>query len=94
MTPEKIVSVIEIYERRLKTGGIPKRRMSIQRTFGNLSSAEALAHAYSLCDGAKEYAHDPEHQGKANRHLTAIQMCLSLANWYTLGELMEHNRPS
>lgn len=93
MTPQKILEVICMYEARLAAEGVPKKRISPGQSFGTCSSQEILAHAHYLCDTAKEYAQDPERQGKANRHLTALQMCLSFANWYTLEQLMEHNRP-
>lgn len=93
MTPEKIVSVIEQYEDRLRRNAVPKTRMDPRYSLAELSVAELLAHAHFLCDGAKEYARDPNRYGKANRHLASIQMCLSFANWYALEELMEHNRP-
>lgn len=93
MTPQKIVSLIESYEEFLALIRVPKIRMDQEKSFGSLSSGEILAHAHFLCDDAKKYATNPEQFGKANRHLTAIQMCLSFANIYTLGELMDHNRP-
>jgi len=94
MTPEKVVQVIEMYEERLSAEGIPKKRMDPRRTFGSLSAEEALAHAHYLCSGVKKYAQDPNRQRKTGSHLTSVQLCLSLANWYTLSELMDHNRPS
>lgn len=94
MTPEKIVSVLELYERRLIAEHVQKRRMPPALTVSDLGPSEVLAHVHYLIDGAKEYARDPEKIGKANRHLGAIQMLLSLADWYTLEELMAHNRPS
>jgi len=93
MTPEKIISVIEMYERRLHEEGILKGRIDPHRTFGDLTKSELLSHAYFLCDGVKIYAQDPEKRRKTGSHLTAIQMCLSFAGWYTLEELMDHNRP-
>ncbi|MEK7514623.1 MAG: hypothetical protein AAB587_02265 [Patescibacteria group bacterium] len=92
MKPEKIISVIEIYEKRLQTYEIPKERIDPKHTFASLSTEQILAHAHYLCDGAKEYARDPDKQGKVNRHLATIQMCLSFAGWYTLEDLMNHNR--
>ncbi len=91
MTPDKIVSIIEGYERRLNNEGVPKIRMNPNRTFASLSKEGCLAHAHFLCDGVKIYASDPERQRKAGSHLTAIQMCLSFAGWYTLEEIMNHN---
>lgn len=93
MTAEKIISIIEMYERALQKNNIPKIRMEPKRTFGSLSHEELLAHAHFLCDGVKEYALDPEKQRKTGSHLTALQMCLSFAGWYTLEDLRNHNRP-
>lgn len=93
MIPQKIISLIERYERELAELGIPKRRMDPSRTFASLSREEMLAHARYLCDGVKAYAQDPELLRKTGSHLTAVQMCLSFAGLYTLAELMEQNRP-
>jgi hypothetical protein len=93
MTPEKIISVIEMYEQRLREADIPKIRISPKLTFGSCSPAELLAHAHYLCGGVKAYARDPDKLRKTGSHLTAVQMCLSFANWYTLEELMSHNKP-
>lgn len=92
MTPRKILEVVSMYEKRLVAEGVPKKRISPGLSFGVCNTQELLAHAHYLCDGLKDYAQDPQRQGKANRHLTAIQMCLSFANWYTLAQLMEHIR--
>ena len=93
MKPGKTCSVIEMYEGRLQTNGVPKVRMDPKKTFKDLSIDELLAHAHYLCDGVKEYAHDPEKKRKAGSHLTSVQLCLSFAGWYTLEDLMNHNRP-
>ncbi len=92
MEPDVIVRVIELYEVRLRKANVPMTRMDPSRTFESLNRKERLAHAHFLCRGAKDYARDPMRQRKAGSHLTAIQMCLSFAGWYTLAELMEHNR--
>lgn len=94
MTPEKIISVIEMYEDRLNDNRIPKVRLDPKRTFQSATIPERLAHAHYLCDGVKEYAKNPEKQRKTGSHLTAVQMCLSFAGWYTLEDLMNHNRPA
>ena len=93
MNSEKIISVVEMYEKRLCKKGIPKIRMNPKRTFASLSKEEMLAHAHFLVDGVKEYAKDNNKQRKTGSHLTVIQMCLSFAGWYTLEDLMNHNRP-
>ena len=92
MSPEKIISVIEMYEKRLQEAGVPKIRIDPKKTFGSLTKDELLSHAHFICDGVKEYAKDPEKKRKTGSHLTAVQMCLSFAGWYTLEELMNHNR--
>lgn len=93
MTPRKMLSVVKMYEHHLNQEDIPKKQMDPGRTFKSLGDKELLSHAHFLIDDAKEYASDPKKQAKANRYLTAIQMCLSFAGWYTLEELMSHNRP-
>ena len=93
MKPEKIIAVLTMYEDRLCEEGIPKLRMDPSRTFKSLDDHEILAHAHFLIEGAKEYALNPEKRGKTGRHLASIQMCLSFAGWYTLQELMDHNKP-
>jgi hypothetical protein len=92
MSPEKVISVIEMYEKKLSQAGIPKTRMDPKRTFASLSRDEILTHAHFLTDGAKEYARRGNLR-KMGSHLTVIQMCLSFVGWYTLEQLMNHNRP-
>ncbi len=92
MKPEKVISIVEMYEERFRGVGIPKIRMDPKRTFSDLSKEEILAHAHFLTDGVKKHAR----AGKWRRmgsHLTAIQMCLSFAGWYTLQDIMDHNKP-
>lgn len=43
--------------------------------------------------GVKQYSAIPNKEGKTGRHLGSIQMCLSFAGWYSLEELMNHNKP-
>ncbi len=91
MTPEKIISLIEMYETLLKKRGVRKIRMDENRAFGSLKYHERLSHAHFLCDGVKEFIKDSK-ISKANRHLASIQMLLSFAGVFTLEELMNHNR--
>lgn len=88
----QIIKVVEMYEKRLAAAKIPKTAMDPNQTFGSLSQTEILAHAHHLIDGIKEFLKYPSKDGKTNRHLASIQMCLSFANWYTLEELKSHNR--
>ena len=93
MTPEKIISIIEMYEKQLSHARIPKIRMDPKRTFQSLTKEEILAHAHFLTDDVKTFAKNPEKQRKTGSHLSVIQMCLSFAGWYTLEDLMNHNKP-
>lgn len=90
MTPEKIISIIEEYEKML--ADVPKYRMHPSLAFNEIMHSEELLmmHAHYLCEGAKACVYSDF--GKANRHLTAIQMCLSFAGMFSLDELMNHNR--
>ena len=58
------------------------------------SSHEMLAHAHYLLDGIEVYARMRDKKGKTGRHLGSVQTLLWVAGWYTLGEIMEHNKPS
>jgi len=93
MTTEKIISIVEMYEERLQAAGVSKIRMDPSRMFASLSQDEILAHAHFLIDGVKEFVKQPGKEGKTGRHLASIQICLSFAGWYTLDDLMNHNRP-
>ena len=93
MTPEKIIAIVEMYEKQLYKAGVSKIRIDHKRTFASCNREEILAHAYYLIDGVKRYAVDSDKKRKTGSHLSAIQMCLSFAGWYTLEDLMNHNRP-
>ncbi len=56
VNPEKVISVIEMYQERLARENVPKIRMDPKRTFASLNNEEILAHSHFLTDGAKEYA--------------------------------------
>jgi hypothetical protein len=92
MTERKIQQVVAMYRARLRHHGIPEIRMDPKRTFKELTTEEALAHAHFLLKGVEAYAED-RREGKCGRHLGAVQMILSFAGWYTLEDLMQHNRP-
>ena len=92
MTPEKIRDVVTFYHSTLTQAGIQPQRINVHSSFGSVSQTALLAHAHYLCEGVLNM-NIAQHYGKANRHLTAVQMCLSFAQWYTLHELREHNRP-
>ena len=91
MTPEKIIAVARMYRERFEREGIPKERMDPKAFFD--STEEMLAHAHYLADTTEEHARNPETYGKANRHLASLQTLLWTAEWYTLDDLMNHNRP-
>jgi len=77
----------------LIAAGVIPQRIDIDHMFCDLSKSEQLAHAHYLIDAMDASAYYPEKWDKVNRHLTAIQMSLSNGGWFTLRDLMEHNRP-
>jgi len=79
------------YRSRFEHEGVPKVRMNPETLF--TSREEMLAHAHYLLDGVEEYARDSKRKGKTGRHLGSIQTLLWVAGWYTLAEIMEHNKP-
>ncbi len=94
MTPEKILAITNQYKECLSRQGIKPKRIDPSWYFKDCDQNELLAHAAYLCEGIKEFTHDPTKYGKANRHLAAIQMCLGFAGMYTLNQLVDHNRPT
>ena len=92
MTPEKILSVVQFYRERFEKEGIVTERMGTDEFF--YSHNQMLSHAYCLLDGVEKFISEGEGMlEKANKHLGSLQTLLWTAGWYTLGELMEHNRP-
>lgn len=94
MEVEKIKSIVEVYTLLLTAKGVVAEKIETNRTFGSCTQKETLSHAAYLCENIVKFVDNPEKLGKTNRHLTAIQMCLSFANLYTLEDLMSHNRPT
>lgn len=96
MTPEQVVTVVSTYAEKLAKAGVKKESMDPDLTLASLSSQQHLAHAYYLCDGVIKRAQinnaDWADGRKVGSHLTSIQYHLSLAGWYTLEELKDHNR--
>jgi len=80
-----------MYQNRFNTEGIPKKRMDTKKFFE--SKDEMLAHANYLLDGIREFAVRTDKIGKTGRHLGSVQTLLLVAEWYTLEDLMNHNRP-
>lgn len=94
MTPEKIREVVLAYQTQLTEMDVKPARIDPTRKFGECSADELLSHAAFACINTLKFIENPDKLGKANRHLTVIQMCMSFANIYTLEDLMNHNRPN
>ena len=94
MTPDKIRSVVITYQAELTERGITPQRIDTQKKFADYSEEEVLAHAAHLCCNIIDFLDDPAEWDKLNRHLGALQMCLSFAGCYSLDELRAHNRPT
>ena len=93
MMPTKILSIVDVYTLRLLESGVTAKRIDVRKSFAQLNTPETLAHALYLCENIRSFVHDTKKVGKSGRHLASIQMCLSFAGWYSLEEVMEHNRP-
>jgi hypothetical protein len=95
MDIHKITHILVEYKTTLENLGVQPKRITTKNTFREYKDdiPSLLSHSLYLVDGALVTAKDPEKYGKLNRHLTAIQMCLSFSGIYTLDELMAHNRP-
>lgn len=93
MTKDKILEVVAGYRMVFLYLEIPKVKMDPEKTLGELTSYERLAHAHWLLDGIEKFAKDPSKAGKTGRHLASVQMIFSFEGLYTLEELMNHNRP-
>lgn len=92
MTPEKIVRVVANYRNVLTAAGVKQKCIKKNHTLASCTRLEIIAHALYLIDQFPRI--DIERQfGKANRHLSAIQTCLSFAGYYSLDEIEQHNRP-
>lgn len=95
MNIHKITHILVEYKTTLENLGVRPIRILTRKTFREYSkdSDALLSHALYLVEGALVTAQDKDKYGKLNRHLTAIQMCLSFAGLYSLDELMTHNKP-
>lgn len=93
MTTEKIITVVEMYRKEFEKRGIPKKQMNPKRTFGSLSSGERLEHTHYLLDLIIEHIQRRSDEDKVNRLLASAQTLMSISDWYTLEDLMNHNRP-
>ncbi len=93
MTPEKILSVIANYKEKLQAEGAAPQRLSPKKSFGASSQNELANHAYYLTETVAEHIRNHKIE-KAHRHLGSLQTILSFLRWYSLEELMSHNRPA
>ena len=92
MEPEKIRSVVALYRTRFEAEGIPKKRMAVEQCCPK-TKEEMLAHAHYLLDGVDEFSRNPEKVGKTGRHLASVQTLLVVTGWYSLEDVMNHNKP-
>ena len=91
MTPRKILALVAAYRLRFEREGIPKRRMDVDSHFS--CPDEMPMHAHYLLDGIEENANNPDRWGEVNHQLGIVQTLLWVFGWYTLEDLMSHNRP-
>lgn len=94
METKKILEVVLLYRVRFEKESVPKQKMDPKKKLSELSKDEILAHAHYLLDGIEAYAKTLGEERKCGRHLGFMQALLSIAGWYSLEELMDHNRPA
>lgn len=94
MNTEKIKEVIDKYRQDLEHRQTYPVRMDITKCYVDLTQSQRLNHVHYLLDGLEAFYQDPEKKGKTGRHLGAIQAILCYEGFYSLEELMNHNRPN
>lgn len=93
MDMQTIVCATQQYRDTLDDSGIVPQRIDEHSRFADVSVNQLLQHARYLCDSVLDFAQHSDKTHKTNRHYAALQMCLSFAGWYTLGDIMNHSRP-
>lgn len=91
MTPEKVREVIAIYRAKFEQSGIEKidyRHCEILN-----SSEHGLAHCHGMLDRMETFITEGR-MDKVYRWLGFIQGVLWMKGFYTLTDLMNHNRPT
>lgn len=90
MTPDKVLSVIELYREKFQAEGIGK--IDFPHGEDPLLNQEVLAHCHGMLDKMVEFVREGR-MDKVFRWLGFVQGCLWTSHRYTLDELMNHNRP-
>lgn len=93
MDQVKIMSVVRDYKALFVEKGVSIQRIETSCKFSEVSEDAVLAHAHHLVENIINFIDDKRDSGKIHRHFAALQMCLSFAGWYSLDDLMNHNRP-
>lgn len=94
MTPEKVLEVLDVYEAAFKRSDIGKIQVKFDtRLKGAVQTTLfALMHSHGMIDEMRQFVADGR-MDKVFRWLGFIQGVLWTNGWYTLAELMDHNRP-
>lgn len=94
MTPEKVLEVLDLYEAAFARSGIGAGQMKFDiKLSGSVQpTLLALGHCNGLIDDMRRFVAEGR-MDKVFRWLGFIQGVLWTNGWYTLAELMDHNRP-
>ena len=96
MTPVKVLEVLDLYEQAFIRSGIGKSQAKLDvRLNGSSALARiylSLTHCHSMIDEMRQFVAEGR-MDKVFRWLGFIQGVLWVNGWYTLEELMNHNRP-
>jgi hypothetical protein len=94
MDNEKVLSIVDYYESKLKADDIPIQRADTRIILRDLSIEDRLMHSHHLCVNVRNFIEDTTISDKTHRHFASLQMFLGFAGWYCLDDLMGHNRPN
>lgn len=94
MTPEKVLEVLDLYEEAFTRSGIGKIQIKFDSKLSGAvaTTLGALAHCHGMIDEMRQFVAEGR-MDKVFRWLGFMQGVLWTNGWYTLAELMDHNRP-
>lgn len=94
MTPEKVLEVLNLYERMFIEADVSRGQVGFGVTLNadEESTKISLEHCHGMIDEMRQFVAGGR-MDKVFRWLGFIQGVLWVNGWYTLAELMDHNRP-
>lgn len=88
MIPREIKPIVLKYKTELLEQNIEAKVINPRLGFSSYSKKELLMYAHHLCDEVLNEIDGTKDHVKMNRQLAAIQICLMLANLYTVDDIL------